>query len=161
MELASVAAIADNRVIGRDGEVPWHLPEDKRQYRARIAEAPVLLGRRTFEAMLDDLPGRAQIVLSRTPREAPVASAEYVTDVDSAIELAANLTDATAYVIGGAAIYHLFQPHLDRMFLTRVPGTYEGDAYYPEWDDDEWRLVAETAYDGFTVQEWERQDADS
>lgn len=156
MELASVAALADNRVIGRNGEVPWDFPEDKRQYRARVADAPVILGRRTFESMLDDLPGRVQIVLSRTARDSSIQSAEYVTSVQDAIDLAATHTVDTTYVIGGAAIYHLFQPHLDRMILTRVPGTYEGDAYYPEWEPANWTLVDETTYEGFTVQDWKR-----
>lgn len=156
MELASVAAVADNRVIGRDGEVPWDLPEDKRQYRALVADAPVIIGRRTFESMGDDPAGRVQIVLSRTARDSGIRSAEYVTDVNEAIDRAATHTDDTTYVIGGAAIYHLFQPHLDRMILTRVPGTYEGDAFYPEWNPDNWTLIDETAYEGFTVQDWRR-----
>ena len=63
---------------------------------------------------------------------------------------------ATAYVLGGAAIYELFLPLVDRMVLTRVPGEYDGTARYPEWDAADWCLVAETPYDGFTVQEWER-----
>lgn len=158
MELVSVAAVADNLVIGKDGEIPWEsLPEDREQYRTRVADDPVVLGRRTFESMLDDLPGRAQIVLSRTEREYGVETAYHASDPDEAIETAAALDAETAYVLGGAAIYDLFQPRIDRMILSRVPGSYDGDAYFPEWDADEWERVSETSFEGFTLEEWRRR----
>ncbi|KTG08222.1 dihydrofolate reductase, partial [Haloferax profundi] len=136
------------------------IPEDKRQYRSRIADDPVILGRKTFESMLDDLPGRAQIVLSRSTQEFDVETAHHARSVDDALEIAESLDAETAYVIGGEGIYTLFQPHLDRMVLSRVPGEYEGDTFYPEWDDDEWRLESETPYDRFTLQEWVRTTTD-
>lgn len=160
MELVSVAAVAENGVIGRDGELPWTLPEDKRLYRERIADATVILGRRTFESMLEDLPGRVQIVLSRTHQASPVETAYHARDVNEAVAAADSKGADVAYVIGGAEIYALFQPHLRRMILTRVPGVYEGDAYYPEWDPDDWRLIEETEYDRFTIQEWVRTAAE-
>lgn len=161
MQLVSVAAIADNRAIGIDGELPWpSIPADKKQYRDRIANDPVILGRKTFESMLDDLPGSAQIVLSRSEQEFDVETAHHARTVDEAIELAASLGAETAYVIGGAAIYDLFQPHVDRMVLSRVDGEYDGDTFYPEWDDDEWWLESEVPYDRFTLQEWVRAESD-
>ena len=157
VELVSVAALADNRVIGRDGEIPWEsLPADKRQYRDRVADHPVILGRRTFESMVDDLPGSAQIVLSRTEREFDVQTAHYAEGVDQAVAIAARLGADRAYVLGGAGIYHLFQPHIDRMVLSRVPGEYAGDRFYPEWDPEEWRIVSRTPQEGFTLEVWER-----
>lgn len=157
MELVSVAAVADNLVIGMDGELPWEsIPADKRQYRQRIADDPVILGRQTFESMRDDLPGRAQIVLSRTERRFDVDTAFHAGSVEAAIEITESMDAETAYVIGGGAIYDLFQPHLDRMVLSRVPGEYEGDSFYPEWDTSSWNLVSETEYERFTLQEWKR-----
>lgn len=157
MELISVAAVAENGVIGRDGELPWpSIPEDKAQYRGRIAAHPVALGRRTFESMLDDLPGSAQIVLSRSERRYDVDTAHHASGVEEAAAVADSLAADRLYVIGGAEIYALFQPHLDRMVLSRVHGSYEGDAHYPEWDPDEWTLASETAFDRFTLEEWVR-----
>lgn len=157
MELVSVAAIAENRVIGRDGEIPWpSLPEDRRQYRARIADSPVVLGRVTFESMRDDLPGSAQLVVSRSDPEYDIETAHVVGGVEEAIDVAAGLRAETVYVIGGGGIYSLFQPHLDRMVLTRVPGEYEGDTYYPDWDSEAWSLDARSEYDDFAVEEWVR-----
>ncbi|AUV81576.1 dihydrofolate reductase [Salinigranum rubrum] len=161
MELVSVAALTDDHVIGKDGELPWpSIPADKEQYRARISGSPVILGRRTFESMLDDLPGATQVVLSRSARSFDVDSAVHAADVDEAIDIAAAEGADAAYVIGGAGIYDLFQPHLDRMFLSRVHGEYEGDSYYPQFDESEWTLVSETEYERFTLEEWRRADGD-
>ena len=158
VELVSIAAVAENGVIGRDGELPWDsIPADKAQYRARIADEPVIMGRRTFESMREDLPGRAQIVLSRTEREYDIETAVHAGGVEAAVERAKSFDADTAYVIGGGGIYELFQPHVDRMVLSRVEGTYEGDTFYPEWKEDEWELVGEQPYDRFTIEEWRRR----
>jgi len=158
MELISVAALAANRVIGDDGELPWEsIPADKRQYRERIRDDPVVLGRRTFDAMRDDLPGRVQIVLSRSEQNFDVETAHHASGVEKTVEIASEYSDV-AYVIGGAAIYELFQPHLDRMVLSHVHGEYEGDAYYPAWDEREWTVTAETEYDRFTLRIHERNE---
>ncbi|KAB1196494.1 MULTISPECIES: dihydrofolate reductase [Haloferax] len=158
MELVSVAALSENFVIGRDGEIPWpSIPEDKEQYRGRIANDPVIMGRQTFDSMRDDLPGSSQIVLSRSQQTFDVDTAHYARTVEDAIDIAESLGAETAYVIGGGAIYDLFQPHLDRMVLSRVPGKYEGDTFYPVWETDEWQLESETPYERFTLQEWVRR----
>jgi dihydrofolate reductase len=162
MELITVAAMAENGVIGRDGELPWpSIPSDKRQYRERIAEWPVILGRRTFESMLDDLPGSAQIVLSQSVTDFDVETAHHASGVDDAVSIVRSLGRERAYVIGGAGIYDLFHPEIDRMVLSRVPGEYEGDAYFPEWDPDSWELVDRTQYDDFTLEEWSRREEQS
>ncbi|ELZ21121.1 dihydrofolate reductase [Halosimplex carlsbadense 2-9-1] len=158
MELVTVAAVADNGVIGRDGELPWpSIPEDRRQYRERIADHPVILGRRTFESMREDLPGTAQIVVSRSDREYDVESARHAAGVDDAVGSVHALGASRAYVIGGGGIYALFQPYVDRMVLSRIPGEYEGDTYFPEWDAGEWQRVDAVDYDEFTLEEWVRE----
>ena len=157
MELVSVAAVAENGVIGNDGELPWpSIPADRRQYRERVAGSPVVLGRRTFESMREDLPGSAQVVLSRSERSFEEPSAHHAAGVEEAVEVAASLGADTAYVLGGGGIYELFQPHVDRMVLSRVPGEYEGDSTYPEWDREEWELTDSAEYDRFTLEEWRR-----
>lgn len=161
VELVSVAAIADNWVIGANGEIPWpSIPADREQYRSRIADDPVILGRRTFEAMREDLPGRVQVVLSRSTQEFAEPTAHHAGSVTEAIEVLESLAAARGYVIGGGVIYDLFQPHLDRMVLSRVPGEYEGDTRYPAFDDSTWRLESETGYERYTLQEWVRADGE-
>lgn len=159
IELVTVAAVAENGVIGRDGELPWpSIEADKRQYRERIADSPVVLGRRTFDSMRDDLPGREQIVLSRSTSEFDVDTAHGATGIEETIEVIKSLGAPIAYVIGGAAIYELFQPVIDRMILSRIPGEYDGDSYFPEWDPNEWTGPERTEYDEFTLEMWERSD---
>ena len=163
MKLVSVAALAENRVIGRDGEVPWpHIEADVRQYRERVAGSPVILGRRTFDSMRDDLPGSRQIVVSRSVDAVDVPTATVADGDEAALELAREAADEvgvdTVYVLGGGGIYDLFQPHLDGMALSHVHGAYEGDTYYPDWDPDEWAVAAETEYDRFTLREWVRRE---
>jgi len=158
VELISVAAVAENGVIGRDGELPWpSIPADRRQYRERIADDPVILGRVTFESMLDDLPGTTQVVLSRSASGFDAETARHASGVDDAVAVVESLGADRAYVIGGGGIYDLFQPVIDRMVLTRVHGEYEGDAYYPEWDTDAWELVDTEEYDRFTLETWTRR----
>ena len=158
MQLVSVAALDDNRLIGdEDDELPWpSIPADKQQYRERIADDPVILGRVTFESMLEDLPGSHQVVLSRNSRSFAVETAHRASSVDDAMAVAEQLDAEQAYVIGGGVIYELFQPHVDRMVLSRVHGTYDGDTYYPEWDPDAWELVETTDYERFRLEEWVR-----
>jgi len=157
MELISVAAVAENGVIGSDGDIPWEsIPADKKQYRERIADHPVVLGRRTFE-MYDDPPGTVQVVLSRSDREYGVDTAHHASGVDDTLAVLECLGVDRAYVIGGAGIYELFQPVVDRMVLSRIPGEYEGDAYFPEWDPEEWDRVETVDYEEFTLEEWVRK----
>jgi len=156
MKLISVAAVADNGVIGDDDEVPWDLPADKRQYRERVADHPTVFGRRTYE-MFSDPPGSAYIVLSRSERTYDDENAYHAGSVGDAVEVAESLGADRAYVLGGEGIYALFQPHLDGMVLTRVPGEYDGDSHYPEWDDEEWEVVQTEEYENFTVETWERR----
>ncbi|EMA71402.1 dihydrofolate reductase [Halorubrum distributum] len=163
MKLVSVAAVAENRVIGRDGEMPWpHIEADVRQYRERVAGSPVILGRRTFDSMRGDLPGSRQIVVSRSVDAVDVPTATVANGDEEAIELARGAADEvgvdTAYVLGGGGIYELFQPHLDGMALSHVDGAYEGDTRYPEWDESEWEITEETEYDRFTLREWARRE---
>ncbi len=158
VQLISVAAVADNGVIGRDGELPWpSIPADRRQYRDRVADYPVILGRQTFESMRDDLPGSAQVVLSRSERSYDVETAEHAAGVDDAVKTAHVLDASRAYVVGGGGIYALFQPYVDRMVLSRIPGEYQGDTYFPDWDPDDWTLVNAVEHDEFRLEEWARE----
>jgi dihydrofolate reductase len=126
--VALVAAIADNGVIGRDGDMPWHLPDDLRHFKAATLGKPVLMGRRTYEAIGRPLPGRRNLVLSRR-RGAAVQGVEYVRDLQAAHQLAADASELC--VIGGAQVYALALPLATRIYLTHVHGVVDGDVYFP------------------------------
>lgn len=159
MDLVTVAAVADNDVIGERGELPWaSVPADKRQYRERVSDHPVILGRRTFESMLDDLPGRYQIVLSRDRSRAyEVDSAVVVHSPEEAITQAEARDSDVAYVLGGGAVFELFMPLVDKLIISRIPGSYPGDTMFPDIDPEIWSLTDEREFPGFTLQQWVRR----
>jgi len=129
-------ARADNGVIGHDGGLPWRLPADLRRFKAQTMGKPMIMGRKTFESFPAPLPGRRHIVLTRdTGWSAP--GAEVAADIDAAIAIA----DAPEIaVIGGAQIFALFLPRADRVELTEVHASPEGDATVPAFSG--WREVA-------------------
>jgi dihydrofolate reductase len=141
-KLSLLAALARNRVIGRQGRLPWHLPEDLKRFKRMTLGAPVIMGRKTYESILEDLgkplPGRDNIVISRTPGfSAPGCRA--VTSLGAAIAEAARGGGSEQFVIGGAEIYRLALPLAARMHLTEIDADFEGDAFFPEFDPVEWR----------------------
>lgn len=139
MELVAIAAVAENGVIARDGEIPWDYPADKRFYQETVAGHPIVVGRKTYDGT--SLTEATKIVLTTRDLEVPAG----VVVADSAAEAvrAAEQTGAdTVYVIGGAGVYESLFPHLDRIVVTHIPGTYEGDRYFPHWGDD-WTVLDE------------------
>lgn len=157
MEIIAVAAIAENGIIGDGPTLPWNRPEEVRRYRERVAEDTVVIGRRTFE-MFENPPGARQLVLSRSGRIHDDPSVTFVESVEAAIDLARDEGASVLYVLGGAAIYEAFLPHYDRMLLSRIDGTYDGDAKFPEFDRNEWTLVEEQRFDAYTLETWERHE---
>ena len=122
-----VWAQSTNGVIGRDGTLPWHLPEDMKHFRTLTAGATVLMGRRTWESLpprFRPLPGRRNLVLSRTPQE----------DVETFPDLPQALAAATGdvWVIGGAAVYRAALPYADRLMITEIREFFEGDTHAPD-----------------------------
>ncbi|HEX2140459.1 MAG TPA: dihydrofolate reductase [Woeseiaceae bacterium] len=139
MKLTMVVAASANNVIGRQGTLPWHLPEDLRRFRQLTWGKPLLMGRRTFEAIGRPLPGRRNIVISRQPG-LEIEGCEVVATVDEALDLVADLPEVM--VIGGGEIYRALLPRTDCIEMTRVHMELEGDTFFPELDPGEWRVVA-------------------
>ena len=144
-----VAAMAENRVIGRDGGMPWHLPADLARFRALTMGKPIIMGRLTHVSLGRVLKGRHNIVLSRQRRfQAPDFQMRELTVVhsleealDRAREVASNNVKEIA-VIGGASIYEQALPFADRIHLTVVHASIDGDARFPELEPGTWREVA-------------------
>jgi len=138
-EIVFVVARADNGVIGRDGGMPWRIPGEQKHFKALTMDAPMVMGRRTFESLPGLLPGRAHIVLTRDANwSAP--GAIVVSSVDQAIAAAGDASRLS--VIGGAEIYALFLPIADRIELTEVHADYGGDTVMPAIPASEWRETA-------------------
>jgi dihydrofolate reductase len=140
MSLALVWAQTSDGVIGRDGALPWHVPEDMAHFRALTSGHPVVMGRATWESLpprFRPLPGRENIVLSRTPGYV-ADGARVVTTMAAALELVAG---REAWVIGGGAVYEAAIGHADRLEVTEIDDMVAGDTYAPVIDAG-WTLVA-------------------
>jgi len=143
MTISLVVAASRNGVIGRDGALPWHLPDDLRHFKRLTLGKPVIMGRRTWESIGKPLPGRRNIVLTRDPGfSAP--GCEVAHSVNEALALLDG--DGEAMVIGGAQVYAAFLPLADCVYLTRVQAEIDGDTYFPALDAAEWRLVSRDAH---------------
>jgi len=129
-----VAAVADNGVIGREGQLPWRLPADMKHFRRITMGNTVLMGRKTFDSLGKPLEGRDNWVLTRDPSYAP-AGARVFHELDAALRAA----PAQLYVIGGAELYTLTLPTASRLELTLVHGNIEGDTRFPDFDRSAWR----------------------
>lgn len=137
-----ILARADNGVIGRDGDLPWRLPADLKHFKALTLGHPMVMGRRTFDSLPGLLPGRRHIVLTRD-RDWCGEGAEVAHDVAGAVALAGA---PQVMVIGGAEIYRLFLPHADRIELTEVHVSPQGDAMIDYPARGEWEEVARAVY---------------
>ena len=142
-----VAAVADNGVIGLDGDIPWSLPEDLKHFRATTKGNSVVMGRRTYESIGHPLPFRSNIVVTRQTDWAAdgVLVAHSVAD---AIAMAADF-EGDVMVIGGSQVYEAAMPHADVQVLTEVHLSPEGDTYYPDFDRAEWTETKREPRDGF------------
>jgi len=139
MTITLIAAMARNRVIGRDNGLPWRLPDDMKFFMRSTVGRTVLMGRRTFESLPGGpLKNRRNVVLTRRTDYRP----EGCEVVHSVGETLARYGDGELMVAGGAEVYRLFLPYADRMLLTEVEAEVEGDAFFPEWDPAEWTLVS-------------------
>ena len=129
----TIAAMADNRVIGAGNRIPWHLPADFQWFKRTTLGGILVMGRRTYESIGRPLPGRETIVLTRGPWTAPGVSTVAGPD---ALEARLAGDPRPVWVCGGAEIYRLLLPRCSELFLTCVPGRPDGDAFFPEFESD-------------------------
>jgi dihydrofolate reductase len=135
--VALIAAVAENGVIGRDGDLPWRLPADLKRFRALTLGHHVVMGRATHESIGRALPGRTNLVLTSRP-ERVAAGCRAVATLDEALRVARDAGESECFVIGGAHVYAQALPLADRIYLTRVAATVDGDAFFPSLDAARW-----------------------
>lgn len=147
-----IAAVAENGVIGNNGGIPWHLPEDFAHFKATTLGHTLVMGRATYESIGRPLPGRRTVVLTRDP-------GWHADGVTVARDLATALTDLTGevYVAGGAQVYAAALPFADAQVLSEVHLSPEGDTFYPELDLAVWQEVDRVRGEEFDVVTWERR----
>jgi dihydrofolate reductase len=155
-EIVIIAAMAENRVIGKDNALPWSIAEDMARFRELTRGWPCVMGRKTWESLpRRPLPGRLNIVVSRSTDIAGITHAVQV--APSLQEAVARCTAARIYICGGAAIYREALPLADRIELTVIHRNYEGDAYFPEIDGAQWEQTARNDFDTFSFISYTRK----
>ncbi|MBM0489864.1 type 3 dihydrofolate reductase [Aeromonas jandaei] len=140
MKISMIAAMAHDRVIGKDNQMPWHMPADLAHFKRVTLGKPVLMGRKTFESIGRPLPGRRNLVISRNP-DYQADGIEVVSSVEAALALLADNEVAEVMVIGGGHLYAELLPKADCLYLTRIELEVEGDTRFPAFADEQWQCV--------------------
>ena len=144
--LSLLAALADDRAIGRGNDMPWHLPDDLVRFKALTLGKPILMGRKTAQSLGRALPGRLNLVLTGSG-QVPFAGMQAVIDVDQALALAAEAGAAVLCIIGGGQVYAQLIGRADVLHLTHVHTSVpDADAFFPDWDASQWEEVARTQH---------------
>jgi dihydrofolate reductase len=138
MRRSIVAAMTENRVIGRDNALPWHLRDDLRRFKAITMGHTVVMGRKTWDSVGKPLPGRTTVVLSRDAGFRP-AGVSVVQTMNEALELAGH--DDEIFIVGGGEVFRQIIAVADRIYLTIIHAQLEGDAFFPTFDENEWRII--------------------
>lgn len=148
VDLALIVAVAQNGIIGKDGDMPWALKSDLAQFKRVTMGKPVLMGRKTWDSLyVKPLPGRKNFVLSRS-KDLRINGAHIFTDMDAMIDAglqeAENANKDEAMLIGGRALYALALPRVSRIYMTRVLAEPDGDTVFPELPKSDWRLMKQS-----------------
>ncbi|HWI53645.1 MAG TPA: dihydrofolate reductase [Symbiobacteriaceae bacterium] len=136
--IALVWAMGSNRVIGKDGKMPWYLSADLIHFRKLTRGKVVVMGRKTYESIGEALPKRTNVILTRDPAFA-APGCEVVHSVDEVLR-----DERPVFIIGGAELYREFLPHAHELHVTRIHAEFDGDTFFPAYDESAWELTSST-----------------
>lgn len=153
MILSAIAAMSSNRVIGKNNQLPWHLPEDLKYFRDKTKGRIMIMGRKTFESFGGKpLPGRFHIVITRqNDYKFDHPMVQVISNLEDAIALAKKQVPKyheEVFVVGGSEIYKLVMPKIDRLYLTIIDKNFDGDAFFPEFESQKFQLTSEDKRQG-------------
>jgi dihydrofolate reductase len=166
LPLCLIAALAQNRVIGRDNQLPWHLPADLKHFKALTLGKPIIMGRKTWDSLGRPLPGRLNLVVSRQPGLV-LEGAEVFLSLDAALvradQWAREQGACELMLIGGAQLYEQGLVLAERLYLTRVELSPQGDARFPHYAESDWQLASSVAHEAadetpaYAFEVWQRR----
>lgn len=161
--ISLIVAASENNAIGKNNQLLWHLPNDLRYFKNTTWGMPVIMGRKTFEAVNKPLPGRINIVITRQANW-EAEGVTVVSDLEAALEKAKATNCREIFVIGGGEIYKQAFERADKLYVTRVHATIEGDTFFPAIDEDKWQQVSNEDFTAdekhayaYSFQTWERK----
>ena len=131
--IISIAGMTKNRVIGKEGRLPWDIPEELNNFRKLTVDSTVVMGRKTYDSIGHPLPKRNNIVISRSME--PVEGIDICSSIEEALEKAKSY-GKEIFIIGGSGIYAAFMPYVDKLYISWIKADYEGDTLFPEFEDD-------------------------
>ncbi len=162
--LSHIVAASENNIIGIKNGLPWHLPGDFKYFKNKTWSMPVIMGRNTFESLKKDLPGRINIVVTKK-RDWHPENVFVTHGIDEAIEKAKESEAKEIFIIGGGEIFKQTIEKVNRIYLTRVHTTVEGDTLYPQLDTSQWKLIKQESFPAdeknnypYTFEVWEKVD---
>lgn len=141
MIISQIAAASTNNVIGKNNQLPWHMPNDMAYFKKKTLGHHIVTGRRNYEAEGKALPGRINIVLTRNEKF-QLADGIVVHTLDEAVEIAKKAGEKELFIVGGEEIYRLAMNITDRIYLTRIHAEIEGDTFFPKLNSDLWKQVS-------------------
>jgi len=143
MDISMIVAVAHNGVIGMNGGIPWHVSEDSRYFKKVTMGKPIIMGRKTWESLGKPLPGRDNIIVSRSLSVAP-DGAFLADSLEAGLQLAKEIGATEAMIIGGSGLYDTGRSLANRVYLTEIHENYEGDTWFSDLDADQWVEVLRT-----------------
>ena len=138
MTISIIAALAKNRVIGKNNKLPWNLPADLKHFKKLTLGKPIIMGQKTFESIGRPLPGRANIILSLDENFKPQGCI-VAQSIEEALKILEH--EKEIMIAGGASVYKQFLPLANKMYLTLIDANFEGDAYFPEFNWEDWEVI--------------------
>lgn len=151
-----IAAMTKKGVIGKEGKIPWDIPEDLKLFKKITSGSIVIMGRKTFESLKRPLPNRKNYVVSKSIKESDrLKNVSYFTSLNDAVAAGAKEKEKI-FIIGGAAVYKQALDMADRLYISLIKGDYEGDAFFPELDPCVWHISATEEHEDFEFRIYER-----
>ncbi len=145
MIVSAIVAVANNRVIGKDNDIPWYLPADLKYFKKTTLNHHILMGRKCYASIGKPLPKRTNVIISRDPYFIS-SNCLVARSIEEALELAYNNGEKECFIIGGGTIYEQTEKLWDRLYLTQVDLDVEGDIFFPEIDMKLWKIVSEESH---------------
>ena len=154
MSINIISGMTKNHVIGKENKLPWHIPEDLQNFKKITAGNVIVMGRKTYESIGKPLPNRVNIVISRDMP--PTQGLVICRNVPEAVEEAKKY-NKEVFIVGGATIYEQALPFTDKMYLSHIKKEYDGDAYFPEFNEADWNIIKREDHAEFELVVYERK----
>ena len=152
MFISIIAAMDRNRVIGRNNQMPWHLPADFKYFKSITMGKPIIMGRKTYDSMGHPLPGRRNIILSHNIN-LQIPHCEVLHSLEEALKLLENENEV--FIIGGENLFMQALPITQRLYFTLIHNNFVGDTYFPDWQENNWQEITCARHEADQYNAWD------